>query len=166
MEFNKENMENLSKLAKISQAVGQMSEEQCERVLEAVVTECKTPNREIAMALISGLCQRVGTNRNVSSNVSYEIGEYRLTIKQFQRICNEKGNGTPRQFARAMGSAIAMFAKRLGEEGNLARQMRLDVPSITAAEAIWCSNFQGMNPDCPDTVRRWLIHNVRRKFSA
>jgi hypothetical protein len=63
-----------------------------------------------------------------------------------------------------MRDEIYSIADLLGEEGDLASQMRLVYPNISKSEAIWCSNFQTTNPKCPDRVRQWLAQNYSNRF--
>jgi hypothetical protein len=144
-------------------AVGLLTASQTEAVLKKVM-EKKKCSREEAMALAAGLCQRSGTNRTASSNVAYQINGNVLTATEFQKICAEEGKGTARQFARTMADTIVEFSRILGEEGDLARQMRFDDPTISSEEAVWCSNFQSGNPNCPETARTWLTQDLRRRF--
>ena len=51
-------------------------------------------------------------------------------------------------------------------EGNLARSMRLDLSRVTIEEAIWASDFQTYNPNCPTRVKNWLVKNYRARFRA
>lgn len=146
------------------QAIGSMTEESCMKVIEKVKDITKTDSKEMSMLLIAGLCQRGGTNKNISGTVMYQISDKQLTAQQFQKICQDTGKGTPRQFARTMAQDIVDAAKILNEEGDLARQMRLEFPKISSEEAIWCSNYQGSNPNCPETVRKWLVFDQRRRF--
>jgi len=124
-----------------------------------------TGNEE-AMAIISGICQIGGTNRNAGPNVQFRYGDKVLNATDFQRICREVvgPKATARQFARAMKSHIQKFAQILEVEGDLARQMRLDFPSLSLEDAIWCANYQSENPDCPDMVRNWLKEDLKRRF--
>ena len=119
----------------------------------------------LAMAAVPGVCQRGGTNRTASSTTaSYTINEKTLTAKEFAEICRSAG-GTPRQFARTLGTTIFRFAEYLGEEGDLARQMSIDNPNLTDQQKYWCSNFQTTNVDCPQDVRNWLVSNYNKRFA-
>lgn len=63
-----------------------------------------------------------------------------------------------------MANDIVEFAKVLDEEGDLARQMRLDEPLLPKDQAYWCSNFQSENAKCPENVRSWLVQNKKSRF--
>jgi len=152
------------KVISSSQAIGIMSEDRCMLVVEKIQNTMKLSTKEEAMLYIAGLCQRGGTNKNIGGAVSFQIEDKSLTVGVFQRVCFETGKGTTRQFARGMAQEIYEAATILGEEGDLARQMRMDYPNMTIEETIWCSNFQGMNPNCPETVRKWLIADQKRRF--
>jgi len=74
------------------------------------------------MALITGLFQNGGSNRNAGANVSYTLSGHTLSASEFQKHCRQTANGaTARQFARGMCNEIAEFAAILDEEGDLAR---------------------------------------------
>lgn len=145
-------------------SAGIMLETGIEKVLKKIKADFKLESREEAMALITGLCQNGGTNRNAGLNVTYSYDNKILDARTFQKICQIEGSGTARQFARAMNNPIYHFAVLLEEEGDLARQMRLDHPDITQDQAIWCSNYQSDNPLCPELVRNWLKNDLRRRF--
>lgn len=72
---------------------------------------------------------------------------------------------TPRQFARTMANDIFRFAEIMEEEGDLARQIAMDYPNLTLKEKVWCSNFQTTNPDCPESMKAWLVTNFRNRFA-
>lgn len=44
--------------------------------------------------------------------------------------------------------------------------MRFERPTLSDTEAAWCSNFQTSNPNCPDSVRNWLVSNHRYRFNS
>jgi len=103
----------------------------CEKVVSEVMSMCQFNATNKAMAAISGVCQRGGTNRSASSvSAAFTIEGKQLTARQFSDACKKIG-GTPRQFARAMGTIIYKYAKVLGEEGDLARQYSIENPNMT-----------------------------------
>jgi len=164
MKFDLEKFKQNKSTSDSGRTVGLMLEENCEKVIGKIQSLTKLPTLEDTMALISGLCQTGGTNRNAGLNVIYTYNGKSLSAQEFQKICKQEGQGTARQFARAMNSTIYQFAEILDEEGDLARQMRLDHPTMTKQESIWCSNFQSENPACPEIVRNWLKQDLKSRF--
>lgn len=175
MDINYSNIEALRSTSTTeSRITGSMSEANIKAVVREVgrvkninkttnnVTEIDTDK---ALALIAGLCQAGGTNRSAGGNVQYNLGTIQLTAVEFQKICQEfGGRGTARQFARTLCNEIHRIAEIFGIEGDLARQMLLDVPTMTTDMKIWCSNFQSENPSCPEEVRNWLKEDRKRRF--
>lgn len=152
-------------------AIGSLSETQCEEVLKEIkqtlkINDTDPAEMETTMALVSGLMQNGGSNRNAGPNVSYTLAGYTLSAADFQKFCRKKtSGGTARQFARTMANEIAKFAAILDEEGDLARQMRLDDPLLPRDLAVWCSNFQSENSQCPQIVRDWLVQKKKADSS-
>jgi hypothetical protein len=156
----------LSDKGNITKSTGQMSEDECKKIISAVKTRGTFDSDSQALIAITGLCQLGATNRNAGRSISYTYKGKTLTSGEFLNICQGvKGGGTPRQFARTMGSTIAKIAINLQEPGDLSRQIKLDHPNITLEEECWCSNFQSINPDCPDLVREWLREDFRKRFN-
>jgi hypothetical protein len=165
-DLNKVNVDNLNIQGK---TLGNMTTETCEKIILEVKKKLEIQNEkpeelEFTMILITGLCQSGGTNRNAGGNVSFSVNDKKLTALEFQKICEYKGNGTARQFARTMANEIKEFATILELEGDLAKQMRAHNPLITKDQAIWCSNFQSENPSCPIEIREWLIKDRESRF--
>lgn len=115
------------------------------------------------MVLITGLAQSGGANKN--SNCSYKVLETTLSASELLQIIHkEKREGTNRQFFRCIRDRIVEIAMVIEEEGDLAGQLRLDLPSASLEEAVWCSSFQTTNPKCPDSTRSWLVLNHQKRF--
>jgi hypothetical protein len=150
----------------ITKSTGQMSEDECKKIIGAVKVRGGFESDTQALIAISGLCQLDATNRNAGRSISFTYKGKTISAGEFINICQSvKGGETPRQFARAMGTNIAKIAINLHEPGDLSRQMKLDHPNITSDEECWCSNFQSSNPDCPDIVRDWLRDDFRERFA-
>ncbi len=49
-------------------------------------------------------------------------------------------------------------------EENLAKTMKLEVKNVTQEKALWASDFQTYNENCPSRVRNWLVKNYRARF--
>lgn len=55
----------------------------------------------------------------------------------------------------------------LGEQapvGNLAKTMKMEVSDLSREDAVWASDFQTYNENCPEKVKNWLIKNYRQRF--
>lgn len=147
-----------------SRNIGGMTRQQTDQVIARVQQAKKIQSPTVAMALISGLCQVGGTNRNAGSRVEYIYSGFKINGAEFSTICSQLG-GTPRQFARAMADVIIKFAIKLQEPGDLSRQMKLDNPNLSVEDSYWCSNFQSKNPNCPEVVQNWLKENYNKRFT-
>jgi hypothetical protein len=150
---------------KRGRSASQMPMEQCEAVIKRIQDMAGFDDRTKALAAIVGVCQRGGTNRTASSvSSAFTVDGKEVTAQMLTQACNQVARGTPRQFARTMGTTIFKVAYILGEEGDLARQMAIEVPNLTDEQKCWCSNFQTGNMDCPADVREWLVANFRKRF--
>jgi len=119
-----------------------------------------------ALVLITGVLQRGGTNKGAGNATAYTIGDFNMTAQSLQSVVTSvKKGATNRQLARALSNEIAQIALSLDIEGDLSNQMRYTYPDITSAEAVWCSNFQTTNPNCPERVREWLVNNYKSRFN-
>lgn len=145
---------------------GMMERETCMKVL-TTLEQKKNLNGDInlAMALITGVVQNGGSNRNAGTNISFSIDNKSLNASELQNIIQTtEKNATTRQFCRTMADEIQEFAEMLKIEGDLAKQMRINYPKMSDEESIWCSNFQTTNPNCPESVRKWLVENYQKRF--
>jgi hypothetical protein len=121
---------------------------------------------EQTFVVIAGVLQRGGTNKSARSNTKFIMNGISFSAQDLQNIINTiSKNSTNRQFARAMANEIAEIALTLSIEGDLANQMRFEYPDLSSTEAVWCSNFQTTNPNCPDRVRKWLVNNYKNRFN-
>lgn len=164
MKFDLEKFKQNKSESTSGRTLGLMLEQNCEKVFEKIQNITELSTVEDTMALISGLCQTGGTNRNAGLNVAFTYNDKNLSALDFQKVCKDQGQGTARQFARTMNNTIYQFAEILDVEGDLSRQMRLDHPTMTKQEAIWCSNFQSENSACPEIVRNWLKQDLKSRF--
>jgi len=144
---------------------GMLEKNSCWEIVENLKKKKGIADTETAFALITGLAQTGGSNKNAGPNTSYEIGGFSLNANEFANIIGQtvKG-GTIRQFCRTMADEIAMTAQAIEENGDLAKQMILEHPELNNDDAVWCSNFQTKNPSCPKKVRDWLIQNYNKRF--
>jgi hypothetical protein len=142
-----------------------LSNEAAAEVVSAIVKK-KDCTETIALLLITGVVQKGGTNKSAGSNTSFTCGDLSLNAQELQNIVSSVSKkGTNRQLARTLCNEIAQVALAANVEGDLANQMRYDHPDLSTTEAIWCSNFQTTNPDCPSKVREWLVNNYKSRFN-
>jgi hypothetical protein len=160
--FEIDNLKNIQENARVT---SEMTEKTIEKIINTLAAK-KGISETIAVALISGLVQNGGTNKGAGNSAKFALGDLTLSAQELGNyIKREQSNGTIRQLARAMADDIAEVSLALGIEGDLANQMRYDHPDITQEEAIWCSNFQTTNTNCPILVREWLVKNYRSRFN-
>lgn len=144
---------------------GMLSKEICWEIIETTKKKKNIPDNETTLAIITGLVQNGGSNKNAGLNTTYEINGINLNSNEFNNIINQIQKGTTiRQFCRTMADEIAMVALAIEENGDLTKQMILDHPELTLEDAIWCSNFQTKNPNCPKKVKDWLVLNYSKRF--
>lgn len=160
---------NTSKKNSISNT---MSESQCLKVFNHLRENYKDPINETTLSiLITGLLQSGGSNKNAGNSVSYHFsdtdGEHTLTASQLlNAIKKVDKKATPRQYAKGVASMVAELATFFEIEGDLASQMKLTHPDLSVQDAVWCSNFQTHNPNCPHMVRNWLVENYKSRFKS
>jgi len=125
----------------------------------------KIEDQTTLLILITILLQGGGSNKNAGNSVNANYEGYTLTSKQLLEIIQQfKKKGTIRQYARGIANEIQKVASILEIEGDLAHQMRLDYPDLSIEDAVWCSNFQTRNSNCPENVRFWLNDNHKNRF--
>lgn len=147
-----------------SRTINQLTEEACDAIIEKII-EKNNCTAEQAFIAITTILQQGGTNKGAGNNSKYSSNAITLTAQDLQNIINTVAkNATNRQFARTMADDIAQIALHAGIEGDLANQMRFEYPDLTSTEAVWCSNFQTTNQNCPDRVREWLVYNYKNRF--
>lgn len=73
-------------------------------------------------------------------------------------------NFTLRQWARTNADFIFQVSSLFSLEGDLAKKIARNSPSITQEERIWLSNFQMDNPNCPQNVRDMLMSHYKTLF--
>jgi len=131
---NNFNLEEFSKSvgslkgAGVGKAQGMMTKEFALKVVEAIKTDLNTNTKEEAMALVSGLVQNGGSNKNAGGTVSYSLGTKTLTALKFAEVCRKVGGGTPRQFCRTGGNSkfcINPWRRRRFSKANEARLSKL-----------------------------------------
>lgn len=142
-----------------------LSPEIIEEINLLLLEKLKIEDQTTLFILITILLQGGGSNKNAGNSVNANYESYLLTTKQLlEAIQQVKKRGTIRQYARGVADEIQTVAKVLEIEGDLAHQMRLDHPSMSLEDSIWCSNFQTRNPNCPENVRSWLNENYKNRF--
>lgn len=142
------------------------SEEKVNLVLDEVQTKIGTESIEITYILITGVLQKGGSNAKAGNSVNFSFNNYSLSSHQLQNAIKKVvKNGTNRQLARTICDDIVDIALEFNIPGDLHAQMRMEYSDISDSEAVWCSNFQTTNPNCPERVRDWLVSNYRARFN-
>lgn len=149
-----------------ARVTSEITETTVDKILESIM-EKKNISETLTIALIAGLTQNGGTNKGAGNSAKFTIKNQTLTAQELGNYIKKAngGEGTVRQLARAMADEIVEISLIMGIEGDLANQMRYDYPDLTLEEAVWCSNFQTTNANCPDSVRDWLVDNYRKRFN-
>jgi len=133
--------------------------------------EKKKCSETVAVCLIAGLAQKGGTNKSATNSATFSlnIGKNKPVSLTAQELINiiklHEKSGTIRQLARSLADEIYELATALKIDGDLASQMRYDYPELSFEDAVWCSNFQTTNPNCPTNVRDWLVNNYKSRFN-
>ena len=165
--FKNNNQSNLEK------ENGTMPRALCDKVIQEVKKLKEWTSTEDTFAMITGLVQIGGSNKVEKSkkNVTFEMGKMKLASSELLECINKattetrkKNTYTIRQFCRTMANEIAEFASVMSLEGDLTQKMRLDISDLSLEDAIWCSNFQTRNPNCPEKVKQWLVSNYKQHF--
>ena len=146
---------------------GEAPETTCEKIFNGIHKELKSSEQQQDLFIgVSCILQRGGTSRNAPSTMKMNINNLDITLDMIRRNCRTH-NVSVRQFARGIKQDIIEVMQFLGEnapDGNLAKTMRLDHPDLSKDDAIWASDFQTYNSDCPDVVKKWLVKNYRSRF--
>lgn len=149
----------------MEQTAGEASEETCDLIIKGIAKESKMTE---ANALIACACilQKGGTARNAPGTLRMTIDQNTVSLDSIRRHCRATKDTKVRQFARGIKDEIIDIMQYLGDkapEGNLAKTMRLD-RYVEKSEAVWCSDFQTYNENCPESVRTWLVRNYKSRF--
>lgn len=145
--------------------VGEASQSTCDKIIKGIANECCT-SEPIAFIATACLLQKGGTSRSCPGGLYIRIADTVFTLDCIRRHCRAVKNTKVRQFARGLKDDIIDVMKYLGSrspDGNLARAMMLD-HNISKPEAIWCCDFHTYNPNCPESVRTWLVKNYKSRF--
>lgn len=146
---------------------GVLSEDKASKIIDAIVTLKKIEGdskRVLALALIMGIGQNGGSNKNIGT-VSYTVDKYSLSnIELNKAIGSIDKAATPRQFFRTIRDEVQELAEAFGEPGDLHRKLLADHPNASLTDQTWCSNFQTGNPNCPELIRDWLLQNAKQRF--
>ena len=143
-----------------------MSEEAISQIISEIKKGLSLESPEHAWILVTGVLQRGGSNVKAGNTINFTFGGKTLSSKDLNNFIKKiEKTATNRQFARSAKETLAQVALELNIPGDLHRQMLLDHPNMSDAEKVWCSNFQTTNATCPDSVREWLVHNFKDRFS-
>lgn len=161
---------NIAKSAKITDTrpiiTNTLSKEIINKTMNEVMSKLSLDNIELAYIFVAGLMQKGGSNQKAGNSIHFSFQGKSLSSQEFNKILNNVHKGaTNRQFARSIGTDIVNVALAFELPGDLHSQMKLDEPNLTLQESVWCSNFQTQNPDCPDSVRHWLVDNYKDRFN-
>jgi len=149
-----------------AEGAGEASNETCTKIMTLIATEAKSNLPGEVLITVAYLLQRGATSPKTPSSTKFSYGTTTVTVEQIRKACRIE-KVTVRQFARGMKDRILRIMQALGDqapEGNLAKTMRLDIPKMSKEEAVWASDFQTYNPDCPTRVKNWLVKNYRERF--
>lgn len=154
-----------------SDSAGEAKEEVCRNVMfrvqkEATGKDKVLPTPPMVFMATALLCQKGATSPRTPGSMKVTIGRHTFTTDMLRKSCSAE-KITTRQFARGQKTHIANWLLSQGDsapDGNLARTMALELKNITKAEAVWASDFQTYNPECPTRVRNWLVKNYRARF--
>ena len=149
----------------VEETAGESSEDASDKIIKGIAKECKVSESN---ALVGSACilQRGGTSRNAPATMKMVFETGTVTLESIRRQCRAANDTKVRQFARGIKNEIIEIMLYLGSnapDGNLAKTMRLD-KDLSKDQAIWCSDFQTYNSQCPDEVRAWLVKNYRNRF--
>ncbi len=165
IDLEKLNKVDKETIKKKTQLESTLSPEIIEEINLLLLEKLKIEDQTTLFILITILLQGGGSNKNAGNTVNANYESHSLTTKQLlEAIQQVKKRGTIRQYARGVADEIQTVARVLEIEGDLAHQMKLDHPSLSLEDAVWCSNFQTRNPNCPENVRSWLNDNHKNRF--
>ena len=150
-----------------SETSGEANPETCSKILESIAKQADKNAKPFEVFFcVSCLLQRGATSPKTPSGTKFEYGGAGITVEQIRKACRDHKT-TVRQFARGIKSQIIEVMIRLGDsapEGNLSKAMKLDLKNVTQDEAIWASDFQTYNNECPTRVKNWLVKNYQARF--
>lgn len=148
------------------QKTNKIDENTADKIVEEIRTKFKLESKEEALILITGLFQKGGSNKSAGNSVKFTYNNNTISAQELQNtVIKIKKNATNRQFAKAISNDIAKIALMLKMEGDLSNQIKYEYPNLSITEAVWCSNFQTTNPNCPTKIRNWLVKNYRNRFN-
>lgn len=152
-----------------AETTGQASADTCSQVLQEIAKsagESKDMKPFEVFFCVSCLLQGGATSPKTPGATKFIYGNATVTVDAIRKACRDN-KVTVRQFARGLSDQIAELMLRLGDsapQGNLARAMKLELKNISQEEAVWASDFQTYNSNCPSRVRNWLVKNFRARF--
>jgi len=153
-------------IKKNCKALNKIDETIIDKIIEEIRDKLKIESKEEALVLITGVLQKGGSNKNALNSVKFEHNNKVLSAQELQQVVNKiQKNLTNRQFAKAIANDIAKISLLLEIEGDLSNQIKYEYPNLSIQEAVWCSNFQTTNSDCPAKIRNWLVKNYRNRFN-
>lgn len=146
------------------------TEDVCDKIFGRIIKRKAMAKSQVAegdaLVAISILIQQGGTSPSKPGKARIVIGDSYISMEEIREACS-KHQVTVRQFARGIGSSIVEVLLALKEKapaGNLAKQMKAEVPDLSAEEEVWVSDFNTYNLDCPERIRDWLQKNAQKRF--
>lgn len=164
VELSKQNTDHV--FMEINSA-GEASEARIQNVLRKIAFEIGTEDIASIYICVALLIQMGATAPAMPRDTKITYEGVTVNVGMLSRHCKSE-KVTIRQVARKLKSAIPKIVMTMGDgapEGNLAKQMRLELKGVTNEEAIWASDFQTYNEECPERVRNWLVKDYRNKFN-
>lgn len=111
---------------------------------------------------IAIICQKGGTSKRAQGDIYAVLNGKKLTLSELREtIKNNDYKFTLRQWARTYATQIYKVCSLFEIDGDLAKILTRKDDSINAEDAIWCSNFQMDNLDCPENIRG----HIKKHFS-
>lgn len=159
LESNKQNLtvETTSNQAKIEVIKG-------EGLIKSIANLKNIQNSEAFLG-IAIICQKGGTSKRAQGDIYAVINSKKLTLTEVREtIKNNEYKFTLRQWARTYATQIYKACSLFGIDGDLAKILTRKDDSISAEDAIWCSNFQMDNLDCPENIRGHIKNHFSELF--
>jgi len=140
-----------------------------EQMATAIFNKFKTDKNfnslEDAFVMIAILLQLGGSNQSGLDQITFTYKGVTASARDLQATLTKVGRKTTaRQLARTYANQIYEISILYGIKGDLAKKHIEQVGTQTYDQAVWASNFQTHNPNCPAEVRKWLVDNYHSRF--
>lgn len=129
------------------------------------LAKSKGTNLKTAFAAAAIICQKGGTAKRASGDISAVVHGQKFTLTELRNVIRSNNwNFTLRQFARANASFIHTISEHYSISGDLAKKIMRNRENITITDSYWLSNFQMDNPSCPFELRELLVQHYEQTF--